>query len=549
MSDTAALRPTHVRYLIVFVAMAAAVLLYLERVCLSVADVYVREDLKIGKSDMNAAFAAFFLAYALGQVPSGWLSQRYGPRLMMFLYMVGWSVFGVFIALAQDFVTLFVARFLLGLSQAGAYPTAALVVKRWVPDRHRGLASSIVAFGGRFGGAGATWLTGLLIVAFVPTGRSNLVSESEILNVAAIAAPSESQRASEQKLAALEPVRSSIRGQLPSNATPMAVCDVANDFLRSPTALDGVDLDAIPFAVDGKAIAAKPAALRTEADRERLHRLALEIAFPGAIRQLHTDGWRPTLILYGVLGILVGGAFWVVARDFPRLHPWANAAEIELIESGQRKVEEADSDAVPFRPLLASRNQWFFSANQFCSNFGWVFVITLMPRFLETRFGVPIDERGKMNTIAMLIAALAIVPGGWFTDVLTRRVGRRWGRSVPLGLFKLPCVIALVATADAPTAWAAVAWLTVMAACQDFGVPSAWAFAQDTAGKQVGAVLGWANMWGNFGAGVALLTTGPLEAIGGWNAVLYTGAAAFAFCGTFGLLSDASVPLFGKRDE
>src|SRR5688572_11268538 len=108
MTDRA---PTHVRYWIVLIAMAAAVLLYLERVCLSVADVYVREDLRIGKTEMDVAFAAFFIAYALGQVPSGWLSQRYGPRLMMTLYMVGWSVFGVFIAVAQDVYTLIAARF------------------------------------------------------------------------------------------------------------------------------------------------------------------------------------------------------------------------------------------------------------------------------------------------------------------------------------------------------------------------------------------------------------------------------------------------------
>ena len=101
---------------------------------------------------------------------------------MMALYMLGWSVFGVFIALAQDFWTLFLARFLLGLSQAGAYPTAALLVKRWVPDRSRGIASSIVAFGGRLGGAGATWLTGILIVAFVPITTPATVTPADLLD-------------------------------------------------------------------------------------------------------------------------------------------------------------------------------------------------------------------------------------------------------------------------------------------------------------------------------------------------------------------------------
>ena len=46
--------PTHIRYLIVLAAMLAAVLLYLERVCVSVAEVYIREDLRIGRKDGNA---------------------------------------------------------------------------------------------------------------------------------------------------------------------------------------------------------------------------------------------------------------------------------------------------------------------------------------------------------------------------------------------------------------------------------------------------------------------------------------------------------------
>src|SRR5687767_7439979 len=174
--------PTRIRHLIVLAAMLAAVLLYLERVCVSVAEVYIREDLRIGKMEMDAAFGAFFIAYALAQVPSGWLSQRYGPRAMMTLYMLGWSVFGVFIALAQDFWTLFAARFLLGLSQAGAYPTAALLVKRWVPDSARGIASSVVAFGGRAGGAGANWLTGVLIIAFVPISTPATVKPADVLD-------------------------------------------------------------------------------------------------------------------------------------------------------------------------------------------------------------------------------------------------------------------------------------------------------------------------------------------------------------------------------
>ena len=65
-----------VRVLIVLVLTAMAALLYLERVCVSVAEGYIREDLRIGTMQMDAAFGAFFIAYALGQVPGGYLAQQ-----------------------------------------------------------------------------------------------------------------------------------------------------------------------------------------------------------------------------------------------------------------------------------------------------------------------------------------------------------------------------------------------------------------------------------------------------------------------------------------
>ena len=208
---TDAPRPTHIRYAIVLVAMLAAVLLYLERVCLGVAEVFIREDLHISKAGMGWVMMAFFLAYALGQVPAGWLSQRYGPRLMMTLYMLGLGLFGACIALSQDIVTLFISRLLLGLSQAGAYPTAALLVKRWVPDKDRGFASSVVAFGGRFGGATANWITGLLIVAFVPMGTPAAITPSQLLDFDPIINPSEDQRKEQAKTPALDGLRAAVR--------------------------------------------------------------------------------------------------------------------------------------------------------------------------------------------------------------------------------------------------------------------------------------------------------------------------------------------------
>ncbi len=545
------MRPTNIRWLIVGVAMLAAVLLYLERVCLSVADVYIREDLRIGKMEMDIAFGAFFIAYALGQVPSGWLSQRYGPRLMLALYMLGWSVFGVFIALAQDVYMLVAARFLLGLSQAGAYPTAALLVKRWVPDRNRGLASSIVAFGGRFGGAGANWLTGLLIVGFVPITTPATVTEADILDPVGFVG--HLWNASPPEVA---PVRVVVRDALPDLSVgdprlqPDRMAATVNRVIQTRDPFPELDWTKLSLPRDGTAILAKPAGDRTQQESERLNRLVIEKAFPNVFRQLHVGGWRPTLLIYGLAGIVVGLLFWLLARNWPRQHPWANEAEVRLIEQGQSKVaQDAGTDAIPWRELATSRNQWLFSATNFFSNVGWVFLITLMPRYLDEKFQVPVDQRGLMTTIPLFVAAFGLLLGGWCTDYWSQRFGRRWGRAIPMGAFKFPCALALLASVWLPTPWAVVAALAFMSVCQDFGIPAVWAFAQDTGGKQVGAVIGWGNMWGNFGAGLSPPLLGFIAKQASWDAVMVTGAAAFVLCGITGMMCNAAEPLFRERRE
>jgi MFS family permease len=539
-------RPTNVRFLVVVVTMLAAVLLYLERVCVGVADVYIRQDLRIGKTEMNAAFGAFFFAYALGQVPAGWLSQRYGPRRMLTLYILGWAVFGAFIALAQDFWTLFLARFLLGLSQAGAYPTAALLVKRWVPDRARGAASSVVAFGGRFGGAGANWLTGVLIVTFVPISVPSALDPADVLDVRLFI-----QQLVSDEPADLQLVKQQVRAVLPPrDVGPESIAKAVNVVIRNPGTLNRLDWIHIDLPYDGRQVQFKSPSEITPEEAERLNRLVVEKTFPGSIRQLHVGGWRPALLTYAALGLAAAALFWLVVRDWPYKHPWANPAEVALIESGQsQESQRAGTDAVPWRELATSRNHWLYSATNFFSNLGWVFLITLMPRFLDERFAVPVDLRGLMTTVPLFVGCFGLLAGGWYTDRLSRTVGRQWGRAVPMGAFKLPCVAAAAVCPFLGDAWAVVLMLTAMAFFQDFGNPAVWAFAQDTGGRQPATVLGWANMWGNFGAGIGPLLIGDIVGRFGWDAALYAVAAAFALCFVVGMLTNADEPLFRPAGE
>src|SRR6266567_1741286 len=84
-------RPTAVRYGVLAFVVVMAVILYLDRNCISIAESTIREDLGLSKKEMGLVFSFFYLAYSLGQVPAGWLGDRLGARRMLVACVVVWS--------------------------------------------------------------------------------------------------------------------------------------------------------------------------------------------------------------------------------------------------------------------------------------------------------------------------------------------------------------------------------------------------------------------------------------------------------------------------
>lgn len=156
-----------VRHRIIAVTMMMAFILYLDRICMGeiVKSVSFNQELGLSKEQIGQILGAFFFAYALFQVPAGWASDRFGARLMLTSYIVLWSLFTGLTGLMTGFAGLMAARLLCGAAQAGAYPTAMALIRKWIPVTGRASASGMVALGGRIGGTVAPVLTIWMIVA------------------------------------------------------------------------------------------------------------------------------------------------------------------------------------------------------------------------------------------------------------------------------------------------------------------------------------------------------------------------------------------------
>lgn len=155
-------------------ALGTMALAYIDRVAISMSSSAIQRDLALSDAQLGWVFSAFTLAYALFEVPSGWLADRFGARRMMARIVLWWSAFTAGTALAGGFVSLVGIRFLFGVGEAGVLPTLASAFRRWLPDRERGRAFGLTVAAGALGSAVATPIVGAMLERF--TWRESFVA-------------------------------------------------------------------------------------------------------------------------------------------------------------------------------------------------------------------------------------------------------------------------------------------------------------------------------------------------------------------------------------
>ena len=156
-------RPTRVRYGVLGLTLALTAVAYLDRVCIATAAPVMKTDLGLSDAQMGYVFSAFTLAYALFEVPSGWLADRFGPRLMLTRIVVWWSALTAATGTVGGFGSLVAVRFLFGAGEAGTFPSLARAYARWLPSSERGRAFGLAVMAGALGGAATQPLVVVLL--------------------------------------------------------------------------------------------------------------------------------------------------------------------------------------------------------------------------------------------------------------------------------------------------------------------------------------------------------------------------------------------------
>jgi sugar phosphate permease len=141
-------------------------LTYLDRICISIVGVRIKSDLHLNNEEFGWVLAAFALAYAIFEIPSGMVGDRIGPRKVFIRIVIWWSLFTAVTGLVNGLISLIIIRFLFGVGESGTYPNSILVVSRWFPLNETGKALSWVGIGSQLGAAIAPLIVVPIAAAF-----------------------------------------------------------------------------------------------------------------------------------------------------------------------------------------------------------------------------------------------------------------------------------------------------------------------------------------------------------------------------------------------
>jgi ACS family glucarate transporter-like MFS transporter len=159
-TTSAGQRPTRTRYWVIVFAITLAVVQYIDRTAISQAGGDIARDLKFDDLQMGAIFGAFGLAYALFEIPTGWLGDKIGARKVLVRVVLWWSFFTAATGWAWSYLSMWWTRFLFGAGEAGCFPNLTRAFSSWLPKKERTRAQAMMWMGARWGGA----FTPLLVV-------------------------------------------------------------------------------------------------------------------------------------------------------------------------------------------------------------------------------------------------------------------------------------------------------------------------------------------------------------------------------------------------
>ena len=244
-------------------------------------------------------------------------------------------------------------------------------------------------------------------------------------------------------------------------------------------------------------------------------------------------GWRASFLVSALIGLVAGGAWFLLARDRPEEHPWMEAEEAARIRAGlPAEGTPGAAHALSWKVILGSKDVLALSWSYFTYGYVAYIFFTWFFIYLNKVRGLDLKSSSYYGMLPFLAMATCSPLGGWISDQVTRRYGKRLGRCGVAGVsIALAAVFIALATQAADPRLATLV-LAGGAGALYLSASSFWSVTADLGGTSAGTVSGLMNMCNQTAGALTASVTPLIAAHFGWTASFLT-AAAFCMTGAF----------------
>ena len=158
-------------------------------------------------------------------------------------------------------------------------------------------------------------------------------------------------------------------------------------------------------------------------------------------------GWKSTYVILGVVGLLWVIPWLIINKSSPKDHPWITDEERNMLLNDRienNNVVDENAKSLSVAKILSFKQPWGVLLCRFFIEPIWWFFAGWMPIYLNSKFGLSIEEIGKTMWISYLIAAAGSILGGMFTEAIIKRRSTDYGRKASIILGSLLIIIGFV---------------------------------------------------------------------------------------------------------
>lgn len=252
--------------------------------------------------------------------------------------------------------------------------------------------------------------------------------------------------------------------------------------------------------------------------------------------------WRAVFVVFGMTGIVWAFYWWRWFRDEPSDHPQVNAAELDLILSGREAHAHSHAGSASlWRRMATDRNVVALCLMYFSNTYGFYFLITWLPTYLEQQRGFKAASLGFFAGLPLVLSVFGDLFGGVATDFLSRRYGLRIGRaSIGFVAYALAGAAMLASPFATSAVWAAVL-IAIAAAASMFTLAASWAACIDVGGAHSGVVSAAMNSFGQVGGVLSpVVLTWLVARFATWSPPFYVMGGLYLFSALCWLVIDPS---------